>query len=46
MGLSKIHQLEKAMVLILNLDGWDLEHSGEGFERYDPHSIFNVQRRC
>jgi len=35
MGLSKIHQLEKAMVLILNLDGWDLEHSGEGFERYD-----------
>ena len=35
MGLSKIHQLEKAMVLLLNLDGWDLEHSGEGFERYD-----------
>ena len=35
MALSKIHQLEKAMVLILNLDGWDLEHSGEGFERYD-----------
>ena len=35
MGLSKIHQLEKAIVLLLNLDGWDLEHSGEGYERYD-----------
>ena len=35
MGLSKIHQLEKAVVLLLNLDGQDLEHSGEGYERYD-----------
>jgi len=35
MGLSKINKLEKAMVLLLNLDGWELEWTGKGSERYD-----------
>ena len=35
MVLNKIHQLEKAMVVLLNLEGWELEWSGEGMERYD-----------
>ncbi len=35
MVLNKIHQLEKAMVVLLNFDGWELEWSGEGMERYD-----------
>ena len=35
MVLSKVHQLEKAMVLLLNFEGWDLQWTGEGYERYD-----------
>ena len=35
MGLNKVHQLEKAMVLLLNFEGWDLEWTGGGSERWD-----------
>tara|TARA_R110000787_G_scaffold254726_1_gene360022 strand:- start:278 stop:721 length:444 start_codon:yes stop_codon:yes gene_type:complete len=35
MVLSKVHKLEKAAILILNLDGWKLEWTGIGSERYD-----------
>lgn len=35
MVLNKIHQLEKAMVLLLNFEGWQLEWTGKGNERYD-----------
>jgi len=35
MGLKKINEWEKAVVFLLNLDGWDLEWSGEGYTRYD-----------
>lgn len=35
MGLNKINEWEKAVVFLLNLDGWELEHCGDGFTRYD-----------
>ena len=35
MVLNKIHQLEKAMVVLLNLEGWELEWSGGGNKHYD-----------
>jgi len=35
MGLNKVHQLEKAMVLLLNFEGWELEWTGGGSERWD-----------
>ena len=35
MGIKKINQWEKAVVLILNLDGWKLEWTGEGYSHYD-----------
>jgi len=35
MGISKVHQWEQAVVLLLNSEGWDLKWSGEGFSRYD-----------
>lgn len=35
MGLNNIHKLEKAVVGVLNIDGWDLEWTGKGFEHYD-----------
>ena len=28
--ISRIHKLEKAVVDVLNLDGWKLEWTGEG----------------
>ena len=38
MGLKKINDLEKAVVFLLNLDGWDLEWCGEGYSRYDRYA--------
>jgi len=35
MGLKKINEWEKAVVFLLNLDGWELEHCGDGVSRYD-----------
>ena len=35
MNISKQHDLEKAVITILNLDGWDLEWCGNGFDHYD-----------
>ena len=35
MALNKVHKLEKALVLLLNLEGWELEWTGGGSERYD-----------
>ena len=33
--IKQIHNWEKAVVTLLNLDGWDLKHSGEGSESWD-----------
>lgn len=35
MKIDDIHKWEKAVVMILNLDGWDLKHTGDGMEWYD-----------
>ena len=35
MELSKINKLEKAIVLLLNFEGWELEWTGGGSERWD-----------
>ena len=35
MNLSKVHKLEQAVVATLNLDGWNLEHCGNGYEHFD-----------
>ncbi len=35
MGISKIHKWEKAVIMLLNLDNWELEWTGENFEHYD-----------
>ena len=32
---TKVHQLEKATIELLNFDGWQLEWTGKGSERYD-----------
>ena len=35
MSISKQHKLEQAIINVLNLDGWDLEWCGGGFDHYD-----------
>lgn len=46
MGLKKINDLEKAVVFLLNLDGWDLEWCGEGYSRYDAKGITPKGKQC
>jgi hypothetical protein len=35
MGITKIHKWEKAVIMLLNLDNWELEWTGKKFEHYD-----------
>ena len=35
MKIDEVHVWEKALVTLLNFDGWDLEWCGKGFEHYD-----------
>lgn len=35
MQISDVHKWEKALIALLNFDGWDLEWCGGGFEHYD-----------
>ncbi len=35
MGIAKINKWEQAVVMLLNLDGWDLKWSGKGYTHYD-----------
>ena len=35
MGIKQINKWEKAVVLLLNLDGWKLQWTGKGFAHYD-----------
>ena len=46
MGLKKINDLEKAVVFLLNLDGWNLEWCGEGYSRYDTKGITPKGKQC
>ena len=42
MEIKKIHQLEQAMVLLLNFEGWNLKHTGDSSLPYD--AIGKTQR--
>ena len=35
MKLKDVHKWERAVIELLNFDGWDLEWCGGGFEHYD-----------
>tara|TARA_R110002096_G_scaffold235286_2_gene425481 strand:- start:813 stop:1247 length:435 start_codon:yes stop_codon:yes gene_type:complete len=39
MGIKKINQWEKAVVMLLNFDGWQLEWTGEGSSRFDAEGF-------
>ena len=35
MTIKEIHKFEQAVVMILNIDGWDLKWTGDTFKPYD-----------
>tara|TARA_R100000541_G_scaffold58999_1_gene71387 strand:+ start:4280 stop:4714 length:435 start_codon:yes stop_codon:yes gene_type:complete len=39
MGIKKINQWEKAVVMLLNFDGWELEWTGNGSSRFDAEGF-------
>jgi len=46
MTINKVHELEQAVVKILNLDGWQLEWSGDGYEHYDAKGLTPKGKPC
>jgi len=46
MGIKTINEWEKAVVFMLNLDGWDLKWTGEGYTRYDAAGKTPKGKNC
>jgi hypothetical protein len=44
--INKIHKLEQAIVLLLNLDGWKLKWTGEGSESWDAEGLTPKGKEC
>ena len=44
--MNKQHQLEKAIIKILNLDGWKLKWTGEGSESWDAEGLTPKGKEC
>ena len=44
--INKIHKFEKAVVTLLNFDGWELKHTGSGFEYYDAEGLTPKGNEC
>ena len=46
MSLQRINDLEQAVVLILNMDGWQLEWCGGGYDHYDAKGTTPKGKEC
>ena len=44
--IEKIHNWEKAVVTLLNLDGWNLTHTGKGNESWDATGTTPKGQEC
>jgi hypothetical protein len=44
--IKKIHQWEKAVITLLNNDGWDLKHTGDSFESWDAIGTTPKGKEC
>ena len=44
--INKIHKLEQSIVLLLNLDGWQLKWTGEGSESWDAEGLTPKGKEC
>lgn len=46
LGIKKIKEYEKALVLILNLDGWELKLPDNDSSRYDAYGLTPKGKKC
>jgi len=46
MGIKKIKEFEKALVLLLNLDGWELKLPKNDSSRYDAYGLTPKGKKC
>ncbi len=46
MDINKLQKLEKAVVNILNIDGWNLKWSGKGGKHYDAIGTTPKNKQC
>jgi hypothetical protein len=46
MTIDKAHEFEKAIIAILNLDGWNLKWTGEGTESWDAVGYTPKNKKC
>ncbi len=44
--IKDVHKWEQAVITVLNLDGWNLKHTGEGFEHYDAIGTTPKGKEC
>lgn len=44
--IKKIHKWEKAVITLLNNDGWKLTHTGENYESWDAEGITPKGHEC
>ena len=44
--IEKIHNWEKAVVTLLNLDGWNLTHTGKGSQSWDATGTTPKGQEC
>ena len=45
-SIDKIHELEKQLVFLLNLDEWQLEWTGEDYSQYDAMGLDLNGQKC
>ena len=45
-SIEKIHLLEQQLVFLLNLDGWQLQWTGEDYSHYDAEGLDLNRRKC
>lgn len=46
LGIKKIKEYEKALVLLLNLDGWELKLPDNDSSRYDAYGLTPKGKKC
>lgn len=46
MTISKVHDFEKAIIQILNFDGWSLKWTGEGSKSWDAEGLTPKGKKC
>lgn len=44
--IKKIHQWEKAVIILLNNDGWNLEHTGDSSQSWDAIGTTPKGKEC